>query len=186
MIIHLNEIPEEGKSFSFTRITGELNKTLADLLGSVDYKVDLLIKPLSPGFELVGKASASIPELCSRCGIDIELPLISKFKELMLPKFETDRTDKYAKQNHLSDSEHLANTPSVIEYEGNIFDVGAYVHEVLGLTIPSCPAPPVDDCGNCNLCGIDTTKADAFSYKENLPEEEASSAFAALKGLKLN
>lgn len=186
MIIHLNEIPDEGKSYLLTRATGELNTILADLVGKEDYKVEFHIRPMSQGFELIGSTSARTPELCSRCGIDIELPLNATFKELMLPKLELDRTAKYAKQNHLSDSEHLTDTPSVIEVEGNIFDVGAYIHEVIGLMIPTAPAAPVDDCGNCTVCGIDTTKENAFNYDEELPEEEASSPFAALKGLKLN
>jgi uncharacterized protein len=186
MIIHLNEIPDDGKSFSFSRKSGELNSILADLLGTQDYKVEFLIRPLSQGFELVGSTSACIPELCSRCGIDIKLPLNSKFKELMLPKLELDRTAKYTKQNHMTDSEHLTDTPSVVEYEGNIFDVGAYIHEVLGLMIPTCPAAPVDENGTCTVCGVDTTKENAFSYNEELPEDKANSPFAALKSVKLN
>jgi uncharacterized protein len=186
MIIHLNEIPAEGNSYCFTRITGELNSVLADLIGSEDYKIEFHIKPMSQGFELLGSTSARTPDLCSRCGIDIELPLNTQLKELMLPKLDLDRTAKYAKQNHLSDSDHLTDTPSVIEVEGNVFDVGAYIHEVLGLMIPINPAPPVDDCGKCTICGIDTLKENAFSYFEELPEVKTDSPFAALKSLKLN
>lgn len=186
MIIHLNEIPEEGKSYTLTRSSGELNKLLEDLVGTEDYKIELYIRPLTHGYELIGSTQGQTPELCSRCGIDIVIPLNTQFKELMLPKLNLERNSKYSRQNHVTDSEHLSDAPSVIEYDGNIFDVGEYLHEVIGLLIPSCPVAPIDGNGKCKTCGVDTTKENAFSYTEDLPEEKTDSPFAALKGIKLD
>jgi uncharacterized metal-binding protein YceD (DUF177 family) len=186
MIIHLNEIPEDGKDFILTRATGELNKILEEFVGSEDYKIEFYIRPLSHGYELIGSTQGQTPELCSRCGLDIVIPLNTKFKELMLPMFGIERNSKYSRQNHVTDSEHLSDIPSVIEYDGNVFNIGEYLHEVIGLLIPSCPVAPIDGSGKCKTCGVDTTQENAFSYTEKMPEEKVTSPFAALKRVKLN
>lgn len=186
MIIHLNEIPEEGKSFILSNKTGELNKILKDILGTEEYHVEFTIRPIGQGFELKGKGTSKVPNQCSRCGLDIQLNLKAQFNELLMPKLDLDRTAKYAKSNHLSDNDHLNESElSVTDYVGNSFDVGAFVHEAFGLLIPTCPVAETDEKDNCKVCGVNvvTTK---FGYDEALPDENQKNPFAVLKGLKLN
>lgn len=186
MIIHLNEIPDEGKNFILTNKTGELNQVLKDILGKEDYYVEFTIRPLGQGFELKGIGKSKIPEQCSRCGLDMQLGLKTQFNELLMPKMQLDRTSKYAKSNHVSDNDHLnEGDMAVTEYEGNSFDVGALVHGAFAILIPACPVPETDEKDQCTVCGVNINTTQ-FGYDEKLPEENQKNPFAVLKGIKLN
>lgn len=183
MKINLAEIPEEGQSFSLNNKTGELNKILADLIGKTPYEAEFFIKPLnSKDFELTGRVQTKTPEICARCGIDIDFPVDEKFREYLIPKQDQPRGSKYSRVNHVSD---LAEGPESCEYEGHIFDIGEYLHEMIGLAAPFNVAGPEDANGDCGICKI-PVRGRSFSYEEKMPEETPISPFAALKNIKLN
>lgn len=184
MIINLAEISPEGESFTLSRQTGELNKALSDLLGDNDYLITFTLRPLDQGFELTGNVKSETPELCSRCGIDIKIKINKNFKELLLPKLKApEQGDHYARVNHYTDL-HEEEGPSIIEFENLMFNVGDYVHELVGLQIPPNPVGESNEEGDCLVCGINV-KTTSFSYNENLPAEK-NNPFAALKNIKLN
>lgn len=184
MRLKLHEINEEGKAFKWTRQTAELNESLRDLIGERPYFCEFFVKPLNNrDFELSGEIRTQAPELCSRCGIDIEIPLRVKFREILIPKQPEDRTGRYARVNHLSDAGDEG--PSVAEYDLDAtFDMGEYLHEQVGLEIPYNPAPPENADGNCEDCGLQV-RGQSFGYTEEIPLEKPESPFAALKNLKL-
>ncbi|GIL21287.1 MAG: hypothetical protein BroJett041_24010 [Candidatus Jettenia caeni] len=182
MIINLHEIPEEGKTWSLTNKTGELNTVLKDIIGENPYHTEFTIRPLTQGqFELFGTIKAQHPEQCSRCGIDFNFLVNEQFKELLIPKVPSQKHgETYVKTNHYTD---LSNEgPSVSEYEGHQFDIGEYLHEMVGLAEEFSPAPPPDDNGDCSVCKI-PLKNHAFNYDE--PMEKDESPFAALKKIKI-
>ena len=185
MFINLNEIPPEGQEWIFNRKTSELNEILSDVIGSAPYEAKLTIRALQPGtYEITGGVTTQIPEDCSRCGLDFKFDINEKFHELLLPGSKLPRDGKYAKANHYSDESHTG--PEVVEYVGNQFAVGEFVHEVVALAIPFNPAPAEDEKGNCRTCKI-PVKNQSFSYVEDLGDDDEipESPFAALKKLKV-
>ena len=184
MFINLHEIPNEGKTWTFNRKTGELNESLKDLLRSQEFTATLTITPLSPAsgtFDLNGHIQTDLPEQCSRCGLDFQLQISEKFQNLLMPALATPRDAKFAKPNHFSDMHESG--PDVTEYEGHAFNVGEFFHELVALAEPSIPVPPTDAQGKCGVCKI-SVKDHSFNY--NSGELEPAHPFAALKGIKLN
>jgi uncharacterized protein len=183
MRINLLEIPEEGKSWICNQKTAELNESLKDLIGKKPYSTEFTIRPLQSGtYELTGFIRTEIPEDCSRCGVDFDMPLDEKFKELLIPEQPLPRNSKYTKANHLSDMHE--DQLSVIEYPGHHFEAGEYLHEVVGLAEPLIPAPPCDAQGNCTKCSKNV-KDMVFKY-EDQGFETPEQPFSVLKNIKLS
>lgn len=185
MLINLSEIPEEGTTIQFGRDKGELNAILKDLIGDSSYQIEMTLVPLnSKDFELTGFAKSSFLESCSHCGIDFKYRVDVKFHEILTPFLEMPRGGKYAKVNHISDSEDEG--LSAYNYRDNIFDFGEYIHEVIALSIPLNPAPDVDTQGSCVDCGLDVNHHDFGHDEEMIVSEEELKPFSVLKNLKLN
>lgn len=183
MLINLLEIPSEGKSFQVNRKTGELNSILADLIGQSDFESEFTIRPLQGGtFELTGSIRTQLPEDCSRCGLDFQMPINEKFRELLLPVQSVPRNSKFAKANHVSDMNGQG--PEVYEYEGHHFNAGEYLHEVVAISEPFTPAPPCNAQGECSLCKK-PVQNQKFGY-EDPGFEKPTSPFDALKNIKLS
>lgn len=177
MIIHLHEIPPEGQSWSLSNKTGELNPILKDLIGSAPFRTEFTITPLQSGtFDLRGFIKTEIPESCSYCGLDFQFDINETFHGLLMPALDTPRDAHFAKANHYSDQDNTG--PEVVEYEGNSFLAGEFIHEVVALAEPGKPAPPKDEAGNCSLCKINVENHD-FSYDESM--ENKKSPFSVLK-----
>lgn len=184
MKINLADIPEDGRSFNWNTQTGEINNIISDLIGKNQYEASFHIKPItSKDFELTGSIISKLPEQCSRCGIDFAFPINQKFHEILIPRQSQPRGGKYSKVNHVSDLPD-SGTDSV-EYDGQHFDMGEYLHEVIALAIPFNPAGPEDAEGNCIICEI-PVKDRTFNYDEQMPEEKPQNPFSALKNIKIN
>lgn len=184
MKIRLHEIPTEGKAFLWNRETAEINQVLFDLIGEAPYTAEFFIKPLNKrDFEMTGSVKTQVPDLCSRCGIDFKFPVNVKIREILIPYQPDDRTSKYSRVNHLSESEEGG--PSVVEYDSDeTFAMGEYLHEQIAIAVPFNPAPPVKEDGDCSLCERPVVGV-SFNYEEELPEERPESPFSALKNLKI-
>lgn len=183
MLINLLEIPAEGKTFLLNRNTSELNATLEDLIGQTPYTAEFSIRPLQAGtFELVGTMKTHLPEDCSRCGLDFQMPVEEKFRELLLPEQTIPRNSKFAKANHISDMNGQG--PDVVEYQGHHFNAGEFLHEVVALAEPFTPAPPCNAQGECTLCKK-PVKDETFKY-EDPGFEKPTTPFDALKNIKLS
>lgn len=188
--IKLSEIPEEGRDFLWNSKTGEINAVLEDLIQKQDFEAQFSIRPMnSKDFELVGLITTKAPEFCSRCGDDILFPVKASFHEILIPPQPMDRTGKYARVNHISES--IEDGPTSTEYGANqIFDMGEYLHEVIGLAVPLNPIPAPDASGRCSECA-EAFADQPFSYDESLEDQPLESAkkpnpFEVLKNLKLN
>jgi uncharacterized protein len=184
MRIKLHEIPEDGKSFSWNQKTGEISRTLEDLIGRADHLAEFFIKPInSKDFEMTGSIQTKVADDCSRCGLDFTFPVNQKFHEILIPKQPEDRTGKYAKVNHISESE--TSGPSVTEYDANmVFEMGEYLHEQVAIALPFNPAPPEKANGDCSLCDK-PVRGKLFVYNEEMPEEKTPKPFEVLKNLKI-
>ncbi len=183
MKIKLNEIPEEGFSYKFTRQTAELNEALADLLSTEEYQIEFIIKPLNTkDFTLSGSIVTKTKENCSRCGDLFKFPINKKIHEILIPKPEEDRTGKYAKTS-VAISENDFDI-AVLEYTNSQFDVGEYLHEAVAIDIPFNPMPKMKTNGDCSLCDK-PSNLDNIIYDEKLSVEKIN-PFQSLKNIKLN
>ncbi len=183
--IRLADIPEEGKNFTWTRETSELNSVLADLLQDQKYSVQFYIKPINNrDYTLTGTIQTQVPEACSLCGLDFKFPIQIKLNEILIPHQTDDRKGHYARVNHVSDAESNEEGPQAVEYaENDTFNMGEYVHEAIAITIPYKPVPESNTQGDCLTCGINQ-RTHNFSYDEKM-EDEKPNPFAVLKNYKL-
>ncbi len=184
MKINLSEIPEEGRLYVYSLKTGELNGILRDLLGKASYHSEIFIKPLnSKDFELSGTIETELPEDCSRCGIAFSLKVKPSLHAILIPRQGDDRTGKYAKVNHISET--LEEGPATAEHDAMVFNIGEFIHEAVAIAAPFNPAGPVNESGDCSICGIKVTGR-SFGYNEEMPADKPESPFAVLKKIKLN
>lgn len=184
-IIRLAEIPEDGKNYIWNRETTELNQALQDLVKDQKYEVQFFIKPInSRDYMMTGHIRAQLPTDCALCGLDFKMPAHITINEILIPTQTTERKGHYAKVNHLSDAEGNAEGPQALEYaENQNFDMGAYVHGAIAITIPFNPMPETNEKGDCGICGLNQ-KSHNFGYDEIMVDEKPN-PFAVLKNLKL-
>lgn len=184
MKIHLSEIPEEGRTYRFDRSEKELNPCLDDLIHKADYVTEFTLRALNErDFELKGWIKTETPEICSRCGAEFQYKVDAKFHEFLIPKMDQPRGSRYAHVNHVSDLP--IDGPEMTEYEGTEFDIGEYLHEVIGLAAPFNVAHPQDGSVECVIYQ-NPEGEQGFSVNKDIPLEKPESPFAALKNLKLN
>lgn len=181
MKIHLHEIPEEGKTWICNRHTAELNEPLRDLIGGCDYRVEFTILPMQGGtYSITGKIQGAYFEDCSRCGDNVEFPILAEFRDLLMPQLHDPRNSHYSRSNHVSDL--LNEGPDVFNYSGNVFFADEFFHEKFALEQPPIPQPKCDASGACQLCHR-TLPVQEVVYDE--PMEQRKSPFAGLKSLKV-
>lgn len=179
MKIRLNEIPEDGRHFSFTRETGELNASLKDILAKAPYKIDITIRPLGNAFEMEGKVVTSMNELCSLCGWDLNLPLSKTFKEILIEAPEVDRETHHVHGSGSVDFTSDVNASST--YKDGMFDAGEFVHELVAISEPLYPACGDPDCEHLQ----EATAKRAELAAEFAKSDETKSPFAKLKEIQV-
>ncbi len=184
MKIRLNEIPEEGRHFVFSRDTGELNDSLLDLVGDHDYFAEMDLKPIGNAYELRGRVRTTLTEVCSTCGYDFDLEINRSFHDILFEENEESRNGHSAHGNQSID--FLSEGPMMTPYRNNIFEAGEYVREMVALAEPFYPK-----CGGGDVC----VREDEINeirrrleneYAEAEVRESGHPAFAVLKGLDIN
>ena len=181
--LKLNEIPEEGLEYIYTKETGELNADLTDLIENNSYNVTFFIKPLNnKDFVIQGSVSTKTKEICSLCGDTFHFPTSSKLNEILIPKTADKDREKQSKANHISEQNEDA--PSVSEYKGEIFELGEFIHEAIAISIPFNPKPEQATDGSCLFC-LKTVPVGTFVYDEDISIVQKVNPFSALKDLKL-
>ena len=189
MKIKLNEIPENGRNYHLTQATGELKDSLNDLVADRDYDVQFSITPLnSKDYELRGQVTATTEELCSLCGDTFKFKINTKIHEILIEAPEINKAgEKQSRSNHFSELNESG--PSVIEYADDVFEFGAFSHEIIALAIPFNPKPELTASGDCKVC-LKTNMSQGFKYDEDMgifeKAKEKENPFNILKGLKIN
>lgn len=182
LLINLKEITEEGREFVFGEESKDLRNALRDLVGDLPIRARVFLRKLNGfSFEMRGAIETKTKEQCSRCAEDFDWEIHEKFKELMVPGTDLPRDGKSSKVNHFSELDTAQ--PQVLEYTSEEFNLGEYLHEVVGLACPFNPAPPVDEKGSCSACHISLQNQN-FNYDEDF--EHVQSPFSVLKNIKLN
>jgi uncharacterized protein len=183
MKLKLNEIPDEGREYTYTKETGELNDDLRDLIESNAYSVQFFIKPLNNSdFVMTGQVSTRTKEICSLCGDTFNFQTKAQINEILIPKAIDKDHEKQSRANHISEQDE--NAPAVSEYKGEVFELGDFIHEAIALSIPFNPKPELTANGDCSVC-LKSTPTHALIYDENVSIIEKVNPFLALKDLKL-
>lgn len=179
MKIRLAEIPEDGRSFVFTRESGELNGALKDILAKAPYKIDMTIRPLGNAYEMEGRVVTSMSEICSLCGWDLNLPLNKPFKEILIEAPEIDRETHHVHGNQSVD--FLNEGASTSNYKNELFDAGEFIHELVAISEPLYPKCGDPDCEHLEEATAKRLELEAEFAKA----DEAKSPFAMLKDVQV-
>lgn len=147
--ITLKDLPPEGRSFTYSRESGELTEILKDLIGQNPYKVEFTITPMGNAFDLRGSIVTNLDLQCSLCAMDLKHKLNEPIHELLVIQKPLHKGDQQTKANHAH--EWNESGPNYIMLESDVFHVDEYVHEVIGLAEPIRPLGKPDcdlDCEN--------------------------------------
>lgn len=180
MKIRMSEINSKGEEFQFDRASGELNSVLKDLTDS-DYNVDLKIQKKDTFFEIKGELKTECDEVCSVCGDDLNLKLKLNFSDMLIEKPVEPRGAQYSKSQA---STFSLDSADVAYYEGDLFDLGEYLHEQLAIRIPEYPRHEEGQCTQLEVTRsyMDQVNRESESFDQ---EKEGHPGFAALKNLKI-
>ena len=180
--IRLNDLPPEGKTFEYSRESGELNSTLAEFIGQNPYTIRFEIHPIGNAFELRGTASTKMDLACSLCGIDFKQDIQEKLHEVIVIQEELPRVGHEARVNHTTELE--ATGPSYLEIPSPDLNVAEYIHEIIGLAVPLKPLGKKDCETSCE--NADELVRQGLLIREQDAEKTKNSPFGVLKDLKLN
>lgn len=181
--ISLKDLPLEGKDYTYSRESGELNQAFSDLLPpNESYRVDLHIKPIGNAYEMTGTLKTQLSIGCALCGLDLPYPVQERIQEILIIADELPRDGHTAKVNHVTE---LIDGPSSQVLPSDMLDVAEFLHEILALSIPirltkdsSC------DAGLCpEIKGAVTTGTLNLDPKAN--NGSTHKPFGILEGLKL-
>src|SRR5665213_2123546 len=135
--INLKDLPAEGREFTYTEKSEELNEALADLIGKNPYEVTFTITPMGNTFDLKGILKTNMDLQCSLCAIDMKHPISVKLHELLIVQKPLAKGDQLTKTNHAHEWE--SGGPDYILLESDMFVVADYIHEAIGLAEPTRP-----------------------------------------------
>lgn len=179
--VNLKEIPTDGRAYLFDRASAELDLILADLIDDRPYRVDLVIKPLGNAYEVAGKVETATPQVCSRCGVDIDVPLVREVRDFLIEDEDEFRNAQSVHGNGAVD--FLNDEAAAATYQGGVFDLGEYVHETIALAEPFYPACPSGTCPN-----IEAIERKRFELEQSFQQADdgvGHPGFATLKNLKV-
>jgi uncharacterized metal-binding protein YceD (DUF177 family) len=138
VIIRLNDIPDAGENFHWDTKHRDLKNELIDVIGQEEYDVQLYIKPQDGFYLMSGSIKTTAPELCSKCGTDIKIPLSIKVNEILIPETQLDRKDHQAQSAY----DYAGTGPEMTEVRNDQLDGGQFVHQAIILALPMIPKCP--------------------------------------------
>lgn len=172
MLIDLQSIDENGQFYTFNQSSEELEGAFGDLLGNADFQVKLEVRPLGNTFQIMGTVESVYPEVCSRCGYDIQVPLKSRINEILVVEKERPRNTQVSQSRQNFDGMD----PAVTYLQLPELDLREFLHEMIAAAFEQYP-----------VC---QDRAQCESQKTEIINEETKAVghpgFAALKNLKLD
>ncbi|MBX9765625.1 MAG: DUF177 domain-containing protein [Bdellovibrionales bacterium] len=177
MIIRLNEINDDGEDFDLSSADEELREGLSDILKGQVFTAKMRIVPAGDAFDVQGNFTAKIPETCSLCADDIQLPLKERFHEILLIGTK-NKTELKGSSEDFEDPD--LNATHIKNFEFNVTD---FLREQFLLAMPTQPKCSEDCKGLCLICREDRNVTDCGHNPLEIPKK---TAFSVLKDLKLN
>jgi len=182
MKIRLKEIPQEGRQYAFDRTSGELNESLADIIGDHAYDVKLFIKPIGNAYEMRGQLATTVLETCSHCGYEFDLPITRAINEVLFEEEPEYRKTHSVQGNQSIDFE--AAGPAMTPIHGDVLDAGEFVHEMIALEEPFYPV-----CGTNKEClhaeEVDEIRRRLEEESSVVETSQKPNPFSVLKGIDL-
>jgi uncharacterized protein len=172
MFIDLQSIDEEGKDYNFDELSDELQGAFKDLIGEEPFKIQVQIRPLGNTYQLMGFVKSRYPEVCSKCGYDIDLPLENKINEIIVIEKHRPRNTQVSQSQQNFES----HAPSVTYINESTFDLKEFLHEMMASGFADYP--------QC----LETVVCESRQHREyNVEPQEKSGhpGFAALKKIKI-
>lgn len=177
MIIRLNEINDDGEDFDLSSADEEVSEGLSDILKGQTFTARLRIVPAGDAFDVQGTFSAKIPELCSLCAEEINLPIDERFHEILLVGTK-NKTELKGSSEDFDDPD--LNATHIKSFEFNATD---FLREQILLAMPTQPKCSEQCKGLCLVCREDRNLKDCGHNPLEIPKK---TAFSVLKDLKLN
>ena len=146
--IVLKDLPSDGREFSYSRASGELNSDIEDLVGKNDYQISFTITPVGNAYTLKGRVKTAMDLQCALCAGDFKFKIDQPLNELLVRQPPMGKGDFQTKANHAHEWTEAG--PDYIMLESDAFQVGEYIHEAIALCEPIQPkgAPECDpECG---------------------------------------
>lgn len=179
--IALKDLPPEGRDFTYSQNTEELNGALKDLIGSNPYEVAFRITPMGNTYDLRGTVRTYLNLDCSLCAMDFKYPVIQEIHEFLVVEKPLAKGDQLSKANHAH--EWASEGPDCLMLDSEVFRVGDYIHEVIGLAEPIRPLGKPDCDINCE--NISETLRAHLQSQQNPPDNMRASPFRVLEKFKL-
>lgn len=168
--VNLKDLDEDGEDFSYSRASGELNKTLNELVGEQPYDINLHLRPMGNVFEISGEIHTAMNLPCSRCGRDMQMPIDENFNEIIVVMNERPRA------GHSGHTGTTDEGPYCNYVTSHDFSLSDFVHEHVAAAEPyqiHCTRP------DCEEVYKKAQISDTSTIKENNP-------FEVLKNLNVN
>lgn len=176
MIIHLDDIPDEGLDLEPQSLAPMLQQALAQLDDVKDAQGTELSFHLQRAGDVVivsGQLSGPLEMSCARCLDPVKTELDRPFRFYL-------HTPISAKEQGQGDIELTSTALDVSFMEGDTIDVDALIREQVALDMPEKPLCRPDCLGICQGCGAELNR-EACSCKPTVVDPR----FAVLKGLKV-
>ena len=173
MLFDLTTIGEDGKNFNFDELSDEVMGAFKDLIGETPFKISFNIRTLGNTWQVLGEVQTQYPEVCSKCGYDIELNLNSRINEIIVLEKARPRNTAVSQSQQNFDSEG----PSVTYINDSTINLNEFLHEMMaaGFALyPKCQDEPT---------------CEARQFRDPVVKVEPQKGhpgFAALKDLKVS
>jgi uncharacterized metal-binding protein YceD (DUF177 family) len=181
--IVLHDLPPDGREFIFTRESGELNEHLEDLIGSNPYSVKIKITPMGNTFDVRGELETKMDLQCSLCAIDFKHAIKQQVHELIVIEKPMGKKEHQVRANHAHELAHGG--PDYIQLPNDVFDVGAYVHEAIGLAEPIRPLGKPDCDVKCENLSEKPQRSWLSFGQEQAEQAVRAKPFQVLEKMKL-
>lgn len=180
-VVHLKDLPNEGRQYIYTDTSGELTASLQDLIGTQPYRVEIDIKPMGNAYLAQGTIQTGLNEICSLCAVEFVYPVKETFKEFLVVINPLSSKDHQARVNHSSELD--LDGPECTELSSEVFQVGEFIHELIAVAAPMKPIGR-PDCGPACENYQEAVQKGWLGAQDNAPLK-SESPFAVLKDLKL-
>jgi uncharacterized metal-binding protein YceD (DUF177 family) len=169
--VMLPSLQESGETYKYTNATGELTKSLEDLIGSSPYSVNIVLKPMGNAFEISGDIKTEMMTSCAHCGRDMAYEVNDDFREIILIEEERGRGGHtgHAGADLVSDG------PFCNYVQSPQFSIADFVHEHI-----AAEEPYIAECGKSDCEKV----MKSAQLKSGDPESTDTNPFSVLKSLK--
>jgi uncharacterized metal-binding protein YceD (DUF177 family) len=140
---------------------------------------DLTVSKMGEDLLIEGTMQGAIRTACSRCVERYREPLRESLRLVLEPAGDRIPAEPEAARSLAQEGMCLGDELELGWYRGHEVHLDAWCAEVVALSFPMQPMPPVDENDRCGVCGVDRSQPlDAIEF------EKPESPFAVLATLR--